>query len=158
MSVAYNKRDSPDTLRNNETRASQGVTDARITLQDGTNREVPWTEFATAYMRRLPFEPPWERMLVMDLVPREGAPVRILSSTSVNFSALPGGAAGSHLENSRRLAAYVAKLNPAISMDPETRTFVSERGPCSGLPGIEQFLHYDDQFPDAVRDVGPSSS
>ena len=129
-----------------------------ITLQDGTSREIPWTECASAYMRRLPFEPPWERMLVMDLVPREGAPVRILSSTTVNFSALPGGAGTSHLENSRRLAAYAAERNPAMSMDQKTRTFVSELGPCAALPGIEQFLRYDDQFADALRGVGAFSS
>ena len=125
-----------------------------ITLRDGARRDVPWTEFATAYMRRLPSEPPWERMLVVDLVPGEGAPVRILSSTTVNFSALPGGAGTSHLENCRRLVAYAAERNPAMSMDPETSTFVSERGPCAALSGIEQFLRYDDQFADAPRGVG----
>lgn len=126
-------------------------------LHDGTSRGFTWADVTTIYARRLPHEPPWERMLVMDLVPVSGPPVRLLTTTSVNFGALPGGAASSHLENCRRLAAHVETQNPAVEMDPETRSFVSGFGPCAALLAIEQFMRYDDQFDQALQGFGPTS-
>lgn len=116
------------------------------TYSDGTSRTLAWGDIASLYMRRLPHDPPWERMLVMDLVPREGVPTRVLATTVVNFRDLPGGAANSHLENCRRLAAHLVEQNPDVMLDPETRAFVTGFGPCAALSGIEQFLRYDDQF------------
>ena len=116
------------------------------TMLNGRRLELRWADIAAVYVRRLPHEPPWERALVMDFAPRAGAPIRVMSSTIVNFMALPGGPATSHLENCRRLAALAAQQNPGLSIDPETHAFVSGSGPCPALAGIEQFLRYDDRF------------
>lgn len=125
---------------------TDGVT---ATFPNRAVRTLAWSDVASLYMRRLPHDPPWERMLVMDLTPRHGPPIRILPTTFVNFRDLPGGAASSHHENCRRLAAHLVEQNPDVILDPETRSFVTGFGPCAALPGIEQFLRYDDQFLEA---------
>jgi hypothetical protein len=118
----------------------------RASYPDGTTRELPWAEIAQIAVRQLPPDPPWERSLVVDLAPAEGPPIRLLSTSFVNFAALPGGATASRLDNVRRLASLVREHNPGLQIESATEGFVASQGAPLRLLSMNQFAEYDARY------------
>jgi hypothetical protein len=115
---------------------------------NGKLRDLAWTEIARVVARALPPDPPWDAALLLDLVaPLEGRwqPVRIFSSTLVNYAALPGGASAARIDNLRRFAAHVRERNPSAAVDDETAAFLAG-GPVPRFPDITGFTEYDSVY------------
>jgi hypothetical protein len=114
-------------------------------------RTLAWEEIASLLARQLPADPPWDARILLDVVPIATAadgtePVRILSTTFVNYAALPGGASTSRLENLRRLVAHLAERNPSAAVDPETAAFLQGDKAPARFATITQFAEYDSRY------------
>ncbi|MEZ4367170.1 MAG: hypothetical protein R2939_12935 [Kofleriaceae bacterium] len=66
-------------------------------------RAGQWSRIERAVARRLPPDPPFDKLTFLDLVTDRGTPVQVLPSTRVNYVALDGGQAPNGRENFRRL-------------------------------------------------------
>jgi hypothetical protein len=112
-----------------------------VRFRDGSVRAFEWSSLARVAVRQLPEGPPFERAMLLDLVPRGAAPVRLLASTRANYAALPGSGVTSQ-ENFRRVIAHLRAVNPAIELDPGTVAFASGRAP-SRFDTIDELHAYD---------------
>lgn len=113
--------------------------------------DVAWNEIATIATRQLPSDPPWDSRILLDVVPlaaagAAAAPVRVLSTTFVNYGALPGGASTSRMENLRRLAAHIAERHPGLAIDPETAAFLEGGKAPARFASMAHFAEYDARF------------
>jgi len=117
--------------------------DLEARFRDGRTQQVAWSAIARASVRQLPVDPPFDGALMLDIVPREGTPVRILASTRANYAALPGASVTS-VENFRRVLAHVRSQNPAAELDDATVSFASGRA-AQRFERVEDFLAYDAQ-------------
>lgn len=109
---------------------------------------LPILDVAEIVARQLPPDPPFEKLVFLDLVAADAdkTPVRLLPSTRVNYSVLPGGMAPNSRENFRKLAAFLSKRNPMLVFEDESRAFLeSNRAPPAFL-SIKQFAAYDERF------------
>lgn len=124
-----------------------GIAESGLTATglEGT-RTVAWQDLTAFFAAQLPADPPFEKMLFLDLVVASGAPLRLVPATRANYGAMPGGAAATSIENFRKLAAYALAKNPAITSDPQTAAFLKERKPPRVFLGIEQFVQYDARY------------
>lgn len=118
----------------------------KASYPDGTTRDVAWSEIATIAVRQLPPDPPWERTLLVDLAPAGGPPVRILSTTFVNFAALPGGASATRLDNIRGLTRLVQERNPHTAIEEGTAPALRPGGTPLRLLSMNQFGEYDARY------------
>ncbi len=123
----------------------------RVIFQNGSQQELSWVKMAGIVIRQLPFNQPWDGKLLLDVVPSVVAgekiiPIRILSTTYINYSFLPGGQSASTRENLRRLAAYAIAKNSTIFADPGTDYFVHGGQPPVRFVSIAQFGEYDSRY------------
>ncbi len=121
-----------------------------VTQQDDAVRFVEYAQVAGIVVRSLPPEPPFEGRVVMDLVPApdgEGrrAPVRLLGTTRVNYTALPKGAGTTSADNLRRLADFIMTTQPSIVRDPDLAAFLAGSPP-RRYQSLKEFLAYDAGF------------
>ncbi len=96
--------------------------------------------------RQLPPDPPWDAGLLVDLVAHidgRWQPLRLFTTTLVNFAALGGTASTSRLENLRRLARHVREQHPAVALDDETLAFVDGTKAPARLVNMTQLVEYD---------------
>jgi hypothetical protein len=96
--------------------------------------------------RQLPPDPPWDAGLLLDVVAYldgRWEPLRVFTTTLVNFGALEGGASTSRLDNLRRLARHVREHQPALALDEDTLAFVEGRKPPARLLSTTQLAEYD---------------
>ena len=96
----------------------------------GGERQVRFADIAAVVARQMPPDPPYERAVVVDLVPAGAPPFRLLTSTRVNYGAMPGGAGTTALDNLRRLVRLVAQAGRADLDDP-TRAFAEGKPPAA---------------------------
>jgi hypothetical protein len=135
--VAYRCEISPDHLK--------------AIYQNATQKEFKWLELSSLIIRQFPFQEPWEGKLLLDIIPNVVAgekvqPVRILSTTYVNYGSLPQGQAASTKENIRRLASYILSQNRSIFVDPGTDYFVHAGQPPVRFLSMSQFVEYDTRY------------
>jgi hypothetical protein len=135
--VAYRCEISPDHLK--------------AIYQNATQKEFKWLELSSLIIRQFPFQEPWEGKLLLDIIPNVVAgekvqPVRILSTTYVNYGSLPQGQAASTKENIRRLASHILSQNRSIFVDPGTDYFVHAGQPPVRFLSISQFVEYDSRY------------
>jgi hypothetical protein len=97
---------------------------------EGVPRTVALADLVAVRAAQLPPEAPYARAVVVDLVPRAGAPVRVTAATRANYAMLPGQGATS-LENQRRLVAWVREARPGLAVDEDTARFAT-----GGLPVV----------------------
>jgi hypothetical protein len=109
------------------------------------DRVIPWSELAYVVARRLPPDPPWEKAMVVDLVPAAGPPVRLTASTRIDCTRLPDGAAPTAKENWRRLVTLAADRNPAFRVERTSVAFF-EGGEAPMFPAWKRFLDYDARY------------
>lgn len=124
-------------------RCEIGAEGLKASYPDGTTRDVAWCEIASIAVRQLPPDPPWERSLVVDLALLSGPPIRILSTTFVNFAALPGGASAVRLDNIRGLARLVQERNPGATIEAGSEPVLLRGGAPVRLLSMNQFAEYD---------------
>lgn len=124
-------------------RCEIGAEGLKASYPDGTTRDVAWSEIASIAVRQLPPDPPWERTLVVDLALVTGPPIRILSTTFVNFAALPGGASAVRLDNIRGLARLVQERNPGATIEAGSEPVLLRGGAPVRLLSMNQFAEYD---------------
>jgi hypothetical protein len=117
-------------------------------MQDGSARSLGWTELGSLFVGQLPVDPPFEKRVFLDLVPRVGgAPLRLLGTTRANYDATgTGGAAATSVENFRRLAAHARAKAPGLAVDHVTRAFVQDRKAPRQFLVLSQFTEYDSRY------------
>jgi hypothetical protein len=117
-----------------------------VTLEDHRKLVVPWKQLTAAAARQLPPGPPFDKLIVIDLVTLGGAPLRFLPSTRVNYADLPGGAAPGSRENLRRLVAHVRTLQPTFGVEHDSAAFFAGGREPPALTSLKQFMTYDEQY------------
>jgi hypothetical protein len=119
--------------------------DQHVTVRttDGDERTLRWIDLDKVVARRLPPDPPFEKTLLVDLVPKHGPPLRLLQSTRLEWRNLPGGAATTARENLRRLVAYARACHPALVIDPASEPFVLRGGEPPQLGSARLVAEYD---------------
>ena len=134
-----------DALRFLARKCEIGEAGLHVTDRDGHARDVIWSAIGRLVVRQLPPDPPWEAGLIVDVVAWDGSrwlPVRVFTTTLVNFGALPGPASSSRMDNLRRFLRHVRERQPAAAVDDETALFVEGRPPAR-LVTMTQFAEYD---------------
>lgn len=123
----------------------------KASYPDGRVRDVGYAEIASLVVRLLPPDPPWNAEPLFDAVVRSADNaswdvVRIFSTTLVNTAALPGGGSTGRLDNLRKLGAHLLAQNPALSLDPETATFMKDGKPPVRFVSTTHFAEYDQRY------------
>jgi hypothetical protein len=114
-----------------------------VELARGGPRTIRWSEIERAVARRLPPDPPYEKVLFVDLV-AGGVPIRLLPSSLIDWRGLPDGAAGNNRDNLRRLLALARTHHPAIELDPEA--FFLGKADAPAFAGFRLFAEYDRRY------------
>ena len=116
------------------------------TFPDGSKRSIAWTDVDQVNARRLPPDPPFSGAIFVDLVIRDGQPIRIFGTTRVNYAALPGGAAHRSRDNLGKLGKYVGERNREATLEPSSEPFFTKAAHPHQFQAISQFVDYDAQF------------
>lgn len=116
-----------------------------VVALDGRRREIAWDHVSEVLVRKLPPDPPWNGAVLLDLIVPGEPPVRVMPATLMSFAKLPGGAAPSRLENTRRLARLVVERSGA-EIDPQTRAFLSGNGHPTAFATVHEFAQHDARF------------
>jgi hypothetical protein len=117
-----------------------------VTLEDHRKLDLPWKAFTRAAARLLPPDPPFNKLIVVDLCTVGGQPLRFLPSTRVNYAALPGGAAPNSRENLRRLVAHVKSKQPTFGVEHDSAAFFAGSREPPACATLKQFVAYDEQY------------
>ncbi len=124
-----------------------GEAGLKVTMREGGGvHEAPWSGIGRVVARQLPPDPPWDAGVLLDVVAYLGGrwqPLRLFTTTLVNFAALGGEAASSRLENLRRLARHLREKNPALALDEATLAFVDGGKQPLRLASIGELAEYD---------------
>jgi hypothetical protein len=127
-------------------RCEIGESGLRVTTRDGGAHEVAWSGIGRIVARQLPPDPPWDAGVLVDLVAcvdGHWEPLRLFTTTVVNFAALGGEASTSRLDNLRRLCRHVRERHPAVALDDDTLAFVEGGKPPARLLSTSQLAAYD---------------
>jgi hypothetical protein len=112
---------------------------------------VPWSRLRAVVVRRLPPDPPFDKVMLLDVVLDSGVPIRLLPSTRANYAALPEGQAPGSRENFRRLCKHLRQRAPRLEVEPPTAAFVDGAPDVPIFPAIKKFAEYDAGY--VVRDA-----
>ena len=121
------------------------ATGLTLRLERNVSRTIAWSELVEVAARRLPPDPPYEKMSFVDLVTASG-PVRLLPSSRLDYAALPGGMAPNTRENWRRLVALARERNPAIAIEAESAEFFAGGRDAPMFPAWKKFLEWDRRY------------
>lgn len=113
---------------------------------DGDDRAVAWSEIAVVVVRRLPPDPPFSKLLLIDLATTTGPPIRLLPASRVDWRQLPGGAAATARDNVRRLIALVRSENSSVTVETASQDFVDSGAEPSIFGSMRQFAEYDARY------------
>jgi hypothetical protein len=113
---------------------------------DGAERTVAWSDFAVVVVRRLPPDPPFSKLLLIDLATTSGPPIRLLPSSRIDWRQLPGGAAATARDNARSLIALIRSENSSVSVEPASQGFVDTGAEPSIFGSMRQFAEYDARY------------
>jgi hypothetical protein len=123
-----------------------GAAGLRVTTREGRVHEVPWSGIGRIVARQLPPDPPWDAGLLVDFVAfldGRWQPLRLFTTTLVNFMALGGESSTSRLENLRRLARHVRERHPAVALDDATAAFLDAGKPPTRFVSTTELAEYD---------------
>jgi len=118
----------------------------RVTTREGRVRETDWSGIGRVVARQLPPDPPWDAGIIVDLVAYldgRWEPLRVFTTTLVNFAAVRGGASTSRLENLRHLVRHVRERNPAVAFDDDTLAFADGTKAPARFVSLAQLAEYD---------------
>ena len=113
---------------------------------DGDDRTVAWSELAVVVVRRLPPDPPFSKLLLIDLATTSGPPIRLLPSSRLDWRQLPGGAAATARDNARKLIALVRSENSSVIVETASQEFVDSGAEPSIFGSMRQFAEYDARY------------
>ena len=122
-----------------------GEAGLRFTTREGRVRDVGWSGIGRIVARQLPPDPPWDAGLLVDVVAYldgRWEPLRLFTTTLVNFAALGGETSTSRMDNLRRLARHVRERQPTVALDDDTLAFVEGKPPAR-LLSTTQLAAYD---------------
>ncbi|MCB9564708.1 MAG: hypothetical protein H6708_30345 [Kofleriaceae bacterium] len=106
-------------------RAELGEASLVVVSEAGERRELAWADLAAALARDLTGAPFAPGTTMVDLLPRQGAPVRLLTSTRLQ---IPGTAPpGTPLDDLRRALALCRAMQPDLQLEDATADFVYRR-------------------------------
>ncbi|MBR57706.1 MAG: hypothetical protein CMH54_06560 [Myxococcales bacterium] len=115
-----------------------------------------WAEISELRVRKLPFDPPFEGAVFLDIVLSEGLPpLRISQITNGNFHVLDGSALG-YKDNLRRIANRVLSQKPDVRVEPDSRAFLIDRKAPSSLATAEDLTAFDQSY--AIKEIDPEES
>jgi hypothetical protein len=127
-------------------RGSIGADGLTVRTVDGEDRSVGWAELAVVVVRRLPPDPPFSKLLLIDLATTTGPPIRLLPSSRLDWRQLPGGAATTARDNVRALIGLVKSRNPAVTVEAASEGFVDSGAEPSIFGSMRQFAEYDARY------------
>lgn len=127
-----------------------------VTFTSLEKRDVAWGEIVELVARQLPADAPWDGKILLDVVhaPKQGAKgnvVRVLTTTFVNYPALPGGASTSRLENLHRLAAFIRSKNPGVAFDAGTAPLIEAVKVPQRLSDAAAIALHEQRYPEPNR-------
>jgi hypothetical protein len=110
---------------------------------DGRARSVPWSDVAGALARELRDAPPFPDSMFVDLVMREGPPLRLTLATAITFAA--GEPPAGVRDALRRVIALARAKCEHLELEPATADFVTRREP---LPvwTLRELAAYDARY------------
>jgi hypothetical protein len=112
--------------------------------EDGVERALPWTDLAAAIARDLRGPPFPDDALMVDLIPRRGAPLRFLITSRLTFAEVaPAGA--SARDDLRRLLAFARAMHPDLEVEAATADFLYRRTPPPAWTA-EELERYDARY------------
>jgi hypothetical protein len=107
-------------LRSLAQKCEIGEAGLRVTTREGRTREVAWSGIGRIVAGQLPPDPPWEAGLLLDIVAHldgRWEPLRLFTTTLVNFAALASADAGARRRHARaRRRAPPARLLSASQL------------------------------------------
>jgi len=115
-----------------------------VELTSGAHRTIVWADVTHAIVRRLPPDPPFEKIAFLDLVTAAG-PLRLLPTSLIDYTKLPEGTAPTTKENWRRLVALAHDANPSLKIDRDSAPFFDGGDPPL-FPAIKLFAEYDRRY------------
>jgi hypothetical protein len=122
----------------------------RAIYTSGKQSDLLFSDIAAIVVRQLPEDSPWESKLMVDLVPavlpEPRKPIRLFSTTYVNYAWLPQGASPSTHENLRRLSNFIAGKNSAIAVDAASVQFLQTGRNPLRFSNAVQFAEYDSRY------------
>ncbi|MFT3696196.1 MAG: hypothetical protein QM831_23860 [Kofleriaceae bacterium] len=115
--------------------------------EDGTRRNIVWSDVVGVVARRLPPDPPYAGATFIDLVSVAGATLRFLPWTEMSGNDLEAALeAGDEHERARTLVQLIAMACPEARLDSATRTFLGGRGPAAQLPSEDKLAQHDERL------------
>ena len=128
--------------------AEGAVTDSGLALRfdRGQPRQLRWSDVVQVCVRRMPPDPPYEKTAFLDLVLADGTPARLLPTTRLDLTALPGELAPNTKENWRRLVAHLRERNPSVAIEPESADFVAGGRDPVMFPAWKKFVEWDRRY------------
>lgn len=121
------------------------ATGLTLRLERNVERTIAWSDIVEVAARRMPPDPPYEKMTFVDVVTTT-APVRLLPSSRLDYASLPGGMAPNTRENWRRLVALAREHNPAIAIEAESAEFFAGGRDAAMFPAWKKFLEWDRRY------------
>lgn len=123
------------------------ITPTGLTLRMERNveRVIAWSDVVEVVARRMPPDPPYEKLTFVDLVTTSG-PVRLLPSSRLDYASLPGGMAPNTRENLRRLAALAREKNPAIAIEAESGDFFAGGRDALMFTAFKKFQEWERRY------------
>jgi len=103
-----------------------------------------WSDIVRLVARRMPPDPPYEKVLFVDVVLGADDPVRLLPTTKINYNAVPGSGMSSK-ENLRLLGAFIRGHNPAVQW-PESEGFFERNEIPIAFAVLRHFADYDARY------------
>ena len=111
-------------------------------MVDGKVRWIPWRELGSLFVGQLPVDPPYEKRVFLDLVPRTGG-----------APSSPARPAHLRRQGSRRRDSpetFAARLPPRVQdqgrRDQVTRAFVQDKKSPRQFLALSQFAEYDSRY------------
>jgi hypothetical protein len=123
------------------------ITPTGLTLRMERNveRVVAWSDIVEVVARRMPPDPPFEKLTFVDLVTASG-PVRLLPSSRLDYASLPGGMAPNTRENLRRLVALAREQHPAIAIEAESADFFAGGRDALMFAAFKKFQEWERRY------------
>ena len=113
---------------------------------DGDERRVAWSDLAVVVVRRLPPDPPFSKLLLVDFATTSGPPVRILPASRLDWRQLPGGAAPTARDNVRKLIALARVKHRGLTVETGSEAFADSGGEPPIFGSMRQFAEYDARY------------
>jgi hypothetical protein len=129
-------------------RCVAGDAGLEVTGSSGPARSIAWSAVRRVVVRMLPPDPPYGGLVLLDVWPDKGAPVRLMPTTVVQGFAPCGATA--RLERVRAQAAEILARAGEATADPATRAFVEGTAKIARFAAPSALHEYELGGPDVL--------